>query len=197
MQVPIARTVHVRPYSRPAVARFDRKYTPSQRAAVSRAAVDDKIPPREIRRRAGAGELYGLEPFDIPISTIYSYKKRDVRRRAATPKGLQGADGATAADDLRRRVLVLADGMMLDAERQRTQGKLTAKDFETTSAAVLRIATELEQKLQSGEARKGPLHDRPGDFLEQLATTETVPDTNGNGNGSSEAAQRSTEHTTQ
>lgn len=130
------------------MGRFAPVYTPDQRAAFTRAAVDDQIPPTRVAEIAAAGELYGLEPFTVPVSTIKDYAKKERRRREkAAPKLKDLGNGTAAADALRRRVLVLADAMLDQADKRRIQRKLTPADFETTSRAVLRIAAQLEGKM--------------------------------------------------
>lgn len=159
------------------MGRFAPVYTDEQKAAIKRAGLEDEHTAANVVRMAAAGELYGLEPFTVPLSTAADYIRRERRKREGRePRAIRELEGKRAADQLRRRVLVAADAMLERAEKKLHAGKLEPAAFETVTRTVLKIAKELETlpaPNQGGVAPKAEPGNGNGqrepDILERLA----------------------------
>lgn len=154
------------------MGRFAAVWTREQRAAVVRACVDDKLTAPAAMKLAHAGELYGLEPFQIPLSTVRDYARKERRQRERAAPKMKELDGAKAAEQLRRRVLVMADAILDDAEHKRRRKKLAAEEFERVARTVLKIAENVEGKLQSRAPDAPAQSNGQGGFLDTLAAAK-------------------------
>lgn len=204
MQVPIAESFRSVPLARlpPRVAframsgRFATVYTDTQRAAVARAMLDGidgrKVGAPTVVKLAAAGELFGLAPFNVPLSSVYSLRDVERRRRerkakTVPPDPIAVDDPAAAARQLRSRVLTFAHGYLDRAENRMNAGTLPPADFKTASRAALDIAAEIERKGTSpADDAPAPAAEpkEPGDWIDKLkaetaqnGTKDTGPDT--------------------
>jgi hypothetical protein len=193
------------------MARFDRVYTDTQKAAIARAAVDEKRTGAAIVQAAREGQLSGLKPFRIPLSTVYDIARKERARRRQRkrepnrdPVSLE--DPAAAATELRARVLAFAHGYLDRAWKDLDAGKLEPAAFKAASRTALDIAAEIEK----GNAVPEPEGDEPSEaepakpatFLQRLAEqgpiAETVTPTEvGNEEGNSASAAQGGQQTEQ
>jgi hypothetical protein len=153
---------------------FEAKYTDEQRAAVVDAYEDRKIQPASrVRRLAQAGELSGLEPFDMPESQIRYLASQLRKKRAGLAVSKVGdmphRDGIEA---LRRRLMSAADWLVTEIEHdQAKRGKTVNR---------LRMGEELRQAIRcvrEAAALPGPQDPRP------VAPGARIPNEEGRKNG--------------
>lgn len=156
---------------------FKPKYTPEQRAAVPRAILDEGKSVAETLELARQGKLAGLAPFNMPPSTAYDLRRREIkRRRRRRNSPMADVGGRVAAENLRRRALILAEIHLRHAEQKAESGKLTTADLGRITSTVLTIADRLERKLDPpddrGQDDRAGADPEPPDILEQLAELE-------------------------
>lgn len=103
-------------------------YTPQQRDALGHAYVDLGMKPREIVAAAADGRLtlHGekLEPFDVNPVSIATYGKRLLAKRSArSSSNLAALPHRDAVEQLRARLVTVADEVLTAYERQRAEDR--------------------------------------------------------------------------
>ena len=78
------------------MGRFDNKWSEEHRVAITGAVLDDGLKVTEVLRRAKAGNLLELEPFDMPYATARTYIGREQHRRDANRLATLTAEEANA-----------------------------------------------------------------------------------------------------
>src|SRR4051812_9755434 len=64
------------------MSRWASKYTADQKNAVYQAVLDNGMTAPRVAKAAAAGQLIGLEPFEIPVTTVRALSTKERRRRA-------------------------------------------------------------------------------------------------------------------
>jgi hypothetical protein len=128
------------------VARFEQRYTAAQKEAAVHASVDRGIPGNRILQMAAAGELRDqrgdpVPRFTMPLPTLRSYAHEErKRRRGDTKRPVAQLPHRDAIEQLRSRIVVLADTELERLEKQQRKGT-TKLDLQRASQ-VLRLIRE-------------------------------------------------------
>lgn len=134
----------------PPMGRFAPHYSDKQAQAVAAAMLDHGLPAPEIVRKASAGELDGLDPFEIPKGSVYYIASRERRRREATA---EAEEASTLPGKLRQQGRRAVDLLEAELDRIERNAKETGKcDHVALSKVVRSLATLSRADLSSKPA---------------------------------------------
>lgn len=120
-------------------------------------------------KAAAAGEIPGLEPTPIPVKTLYSHKREmDAKELGRIASPIAEKPARDAVEELRRRIVSAADGM-LRVEERRAPEKRSAKRLSEIAQLVKMAAAIPDQR---EPAPRLPGHRKPDGTKEPKIRTE-------------------------
>ncbi len=123
------------------MGRLETKWTAEQREAVATAYLDRGIrPAKRIQQLARTGQLApGLEPLDMPTSTIYAAARQLQQRRAGEAlRGQSPARTSQTVQGLRRRLTIVADRELGILEAEQLKANKTSEPQQRRRITLIR-----------------------------------------------------------
>lgn len=163
---------------------FVATYSSAQRAALFRAAIDQRMPVKAVLEAAAAGELPDLDAADQATlaGMAYGYALQLVRDEKLERGGVERARAQPdkIARDVAIRVLKRAERDIAEIERRARKRPMTIEESRKTDAAVKRVRDsmallrELEPKAKQATGEKTREPERPRSLASRIAAQSTT-----------------------